>query len=137
MGGWGHTWYIPGTGQAYKYAIAIAFGIAVSQAFKSYPTKSTSLREHGVPPLQAGTNVVEEVDVISVGAGIGGLSCGALTSEYAFKIHCFEAHDRPGGVAHSFFRCSTASKTLQFRFDSGASLITGLSSKSTNPLRQV
>ena len=75
--------------------------------------------------------------MIVVGAGIGGLSCGALTSKYGFKTLCLEAHDRPGGVAHSFSRYSTASKTVPFRFDSGPSLITGLSSKSTNPLRQV
>ena len=30
----------------------------------------------------------EEVDVIVVGAGIGGLSCGALTSKYGFKTLC-------------------------------------------------
>lgn len=79
----------------------------------------------------------EEVDVIVVGAGIGGLSCGALTSKYGFNTICLEAHDTPGGVAHSFSRYSSASKTTPFRFDSGPSLITGLSSKSTNPLRQV
>lgn len=79
----------------------------------------------------------EEVDVIVVGAGIGGLSCGALTSKYGFKTLCLEAHDTAGGVAHSFSRYSSASKTDPFQFDSGPSLITGLSSKSTNPLRQV
>jgi phytoene dehydrogenase-like protein len=80
---------------------------------------------------------VEEVDVVVIGAGFGGLSCGALTSKYGFKTVCLEAHDTPGGVAHSFSRYSTASKEIPFRFDSGPSLITGLSSKSTNPLRQV
>ena len=79
----------------------------------------------------------EEVDVIVVGSGIGGLSCGALTSKYGFKTICVEAHDTPGGVAHSFSRYSSTSKTVPFQFDSGPSLITGLSSKSTNPLRQV
>ena len=79
----------------------------------------------------------EEVDVIVVGAGFGGLSCAALTSKYGFKTVCLEAHDTPGGVAHSFSRYSSVSKATPFRFDSGPSLITGLSSKSTNPLRQV
>ena len=79
----------------------------------------------------------EEVDVIVVGAGFGGLSCAALTSKYGFKTVCLEAHDTPGGVAHSFSRYSSISKSIPFRFDSGPSLITGLSSKSTNPLRQV
>ena len=79
----------------------------------------------------------EEVDVIVVGAGLGGLSCAALSSLYGMKTVCLEAHDTPGGVAHSFARYSSASKTVPFRFDSGPSLISGLSSKSTNPLRQV
>jgi len=79
----------------------------------------------------------ETVDVVVVGAGIGGLSCGGLTSKYGLKTICVEAHDTPGGVAHSFSRYSSASKRTPFRFDSGPSLITGLSKKSTNPLRQV
>lgn len=79
----------------------------------------------------------EEFDVIVIGAGIGGLSCAALTSKYGLKTLCVEAHDTPGGVAHTFSRYSSASRTVPFRFDSGPSFITGLSSKGTNPLRQV
>jgi phytoene dehydrogenase-like protein len=79
----------------------------------------------------------ETVDVIVVGAGIGGLSCAGLTAKYGMSTICLEAHDTPGGVAHSFARYSTASKDTPFRFDSGPSLITGLSQPSTNPLRQV
>jgi phytoene dehydrogenase-like protein len=79
----------------------------------------------------------ETVDVIVVGAGVGGLSCAGLTAKYGLSTICVEAHDTPGGVAHSFSRFSSASKTVPFRFDSGPSLITGLSKPSTNPLRQV
>lgn len=80
----------------------------------------------------------ETVDVIVVGAGIGGLSCAGLTAKYGLKTLCVEAHDTAGGVAHSFSRYSpTVSKDVPFRFDSGPSLITGLSKPSTNPLRQV
>jgi phytoene dehydrogenase-like protein len=79
----------------------------------------------------------EEVDVIVIGAGIGGLSCAALSSKYGFDTLCLEAHDTAGGVAHSFERFSSASKTRPFRFDSGPSLISGLSARGTNPLRQV
>jgi phytoene dehydrogenase-like protein len=95
-------------------------------------TGKDNLRNGG----STGTNE-ETVDVIVVGAGIGGLSCGGLTSRYGLKTICLEAHDTPGGVAHSFTRYSSASKTIPFKFDSGPSLITGLSKKSTNPLRQV
>ena len=77
----------------------------------------------------------EEVDVIVVGAGIGGLSCAALSAQYGFRTLCLEAHDTAGGVAHSFQRSSSAGT---FHFDAGPSLIAGLSSHgSTNPLRQV
>lgn len=75
--------------------------------------------------------------MIVVGAGLGGLSCAALASKYGLKTLCLEAHDTPGGCAHSFERYSKASKTVPFCFDSGPSLISGLSSKSTNPLRQL
>ncbi|CAB9516311.1 Prolycopene isomerase, chloroplastic [Seminavis robusta] len=80
---------------------------------------------------------VEEVDVVVVGAGIGGLSCAALSSYYGLETVCLEAHDTAGGVAHSFDRYSSASKTVPFRFDAGPSLISGCSRPSTNPLRQL
>jgi len=79
----------------------------------------------------------EEFDVIVIGSGFGGLSCASLTSKYGLRTLCVEAHDTAGGVAHSFSRFSKASKTVPFRFDSGPSLISGVSSKSNNPLRQV
>lgn len=79
----------------------------------------------------------EQVDVIVVGAGIGGLVCAGLTGKYGLQTLCLEAHDTAGGVAHSFDRYTTASKTQPFCFDSGPSLISGLSGMGTNPLRQV
>jgi hypothetical protein len=79
----------------------------------------------------------DEYDVVVIGAGMGGLSCAALSAKYGLKTICLEAHDTAGGCAHSFTRYSSASKTTPFCFDSGPSLITGLSQKGTNPLRQV
>jgi phytoene dehydrogenase-like protein len=79
----------------------------------------------------------DECDVVVIGAGIGGLSCAALCAKYGLETICLEAHDTAGGVAHSFTRYSKASKTTPFCFDAGPSLITGLSKKGTNPLRQV
>lgn len=81
----------------------------------------------------------EEIfDVIVIGSGIGGLSCAALTSScYKYSTLCLEAHSTVGGVAHSFTRFSSAGK---FIFDSGPSLLSGMSGESgtsTNPLRQV
>jgi phytoene dehydrogenase-like protein len=97
----------------------------------------TFSRRPGIRRALKATTDDEEVDVIVVGAGIGGLSCAALASKYGLKTLCLEAHDTPGGCAHSFSRYSSASKSVPFRFDSGPSLVTGLSSMSTNPLRQL
>eukprot|EP00557_Chaetoceros_sp_GSL56_P008875 CAMPEP_0176502422 /NCGR_PEP_ID=MMETSP0200_2-20121128/14744_1 /TAXON_ID=947934 /ORGANISM="Chaetoceros sp., Strain GSL56" /LENGTH=613 /DNA_ID=CAMNT_0017901491 /DNA_START=237 /DNA_END=2078 /DNA_ORIENTATION=- len=80
---------------------------------------------------------VEEVDVIVIGSGFGGLSCAAMSAKYGMNTICVEAHDTAGGVAHSFSRYSKIDHKVPFQFDSGPSLISGLSSKSTNPLRQV
>ncbi len=86
-------------------------------------------------------NLIEETDVVVVGSGFGGLCCAALTAKYNLETICVEAHDTPGGVAHSFSRynlkASSKNSKTPFRFDSGPSLISGLSKKSTNPLRQV
>ena len=71
------------------------------------------------------------MDVIIIGSGIGGLSCGALLARYGFKVTVCESHSIPGGAAHSFTYNG-------FKFDSGPSLYSGLSySPSNNPLRQV
>jgi len=73
----------------------------------------------------------EQADVIIIGSGIGGLSCGAILAHYGFEVIVCESHSIPGGAAHSFNRNG-------FKFDSGPSLYSGLSySPSANPLRQV
>jgi phytoene dehydrogenase-like protein len=71
------------------------------------------------------------VDVVIIGSGIGGLSCGALLARYGFRVVVCESHSIAGGAAHGFERNG-------FLFDSGPSLYSGLSYRpSANPLRQV
>ena len=71
------------------------------------------------------------MDVIIIGSGIGGLSCGGLLARYGFNVTVCESHSIPGGAAHSFTYDG-------YKFDSGPSLYSGLSySPSNNPLRQV
>jgi len=101
----------------------------------SFSRQSTKQRQP--PTTLCSSRIEEEVDVIVVGSGIGGLSCAALSAKYGLKTLCLEAHDVPGGCAHSFDRYSSASKNVPFRFDAGPSLISGLSKKSLNPLRQL
>ena len=73
----------------------------------------------------------ESVDVVVIGSGIGGLSCAALLAKYGYRVTVCESHSIAGGAAHSFERDG-------YKFDSGPSLYSGLSSSPTNnPLRQV
>ncbi|KAL3945833.1 MAG: hypothetical protein SGBAC_000105 [Bacillariaceae sp.] len=117
--------------------LLVSLVILSSEAFVTPPLKHSVTSSTNRASTEHQAVKEEEVDVVVIGAGFGGLSCGALTSKYGFKTVCLEAHDTPGGVAHSFSRYSSVSKETPFQFDSGPSLITGLSSKSTNPLRQV
>jgi carotene isomerase len=74
---------------------------------------------------------MQNTDVVIIGSGIGGLSCAALLARYGFDVIVCESHSIPGGAAHTFERNG-------FKFDSGPSLYSGLSSSpSTNPLKQV
>lgn len=126
---------------AYIYLAGLLCGCSVeTSAFLSPPWRPNR-RSMTVAWHEACADSVDEptetVDVIVVGAGIGGLSCAGLTGRYGLRTLCLEAHDTPGGVAHSFARYTKASPTQPFIFDSGPSLISGLSSMGTNPLRQV
>lgn len=74
---------------------------------------------------------MQQTDIVVIGSGIGGLSCAALLARYGFEVTVCESHSLPGGAAHAFVRNG-------FKFDSGPSLYSGLSSSpSPNPLRQV
>ncbi|MDJ0732402.1 MAG: NAD(P)/FAD-dependent oxidoreductase [Crocosphaera sp.] len=74
---------------------------------------------------------MSSTEIIIIGSGIGGLSCGALLAHYGLEVTVCESHSIPGGAAHSFQRDG-------FIFDSGPSLYSGLSySPSPNPLKQV
>jgi phytoene dehydrogenase-like protein len=45
-----------------------------------------------------------EFDVVIIGSGLGGLSCGASFARQGFKVLVLEKHDRPGGYATTFRR---------------------------------
>lgn len=115
------------------YGIAQAFTLPPTNVIRHQSRQSSSTTRI----LEQAQDNEEVVDVVVIGSGVGGLSCAALSAKYGLKTLCVEAHDTSGGVAHSFDRYTSASKTIPFRFDSGPSLVSGLSKKGTNPLRQV
>lgn len=91
----------------------------------------------------------EEYDVVVIGSGIGGLSCGSLLATAGRKVLVVESHYEIGGCAHEYavnMKGQTVpSKSLSgdesndvFRFEAGPSLYAGLSpDRSPNPLKHV
>lgn len=61
----------------------------------------------------------DEYDVIIVGAGIGGLACGALLAKRGYKVLVLEQHSQVGGYCSSFQRKG-------FTFNTGVADISGL-----------
>lgn len=78
------------------------------------PTTTTRLHESSY----------DTVDIAIVGAGIGGLSAGAiLNTLYGKKVGVYESHYLPGGCAHAFDRKASNGET--FTFDSGPTILLG------------
>jgi phytoene dehydrogenase-like protein len=75
--------------------------------------------------------MTEQVEIVVIGGGLGGLSCAALLARYGYEVLVCESHAVAGGAAHAF-------KRNGYCFDSGLSLFSGLSYRpSSNPLRHV
>jgi all-trans-retinol 13,14-reductase len=60
-----------------------------------------------------------EYDVIIIGSGIGGLTCGALLSKRGYKVLVLEQHYQVGGYCSSF-------KRKEFVFNTGVEDVSGL-----------
>ena len=71
--------------------------------------------------------------VIVIGAGIGGLTTGALLAKRGFKVLLVEAHNRPGGYCSCWSRPAPDGGT--FRFDAGVQDFSGLGTR--GPIRQL
>jgi len=71
---------------------------------------------------------IEGKEVLIVGAGIGGLTCGALLAKYGYRVTVFEQHYVVGGYCTSFRR-------KDFYFDAGVESISGLWEK--GPLKNL
>ena len=58
--------------------------------------------------------------IVVIGAGIGGLTAGALLLKQGYRVTVLEAHVYPGGCAGTFYH-------KKYRFDAGATLAGGFS----------
>jgi phytoene dehydrogenase-like protein len=82
-------------------------------------------------------NMLQEVDVCIIGAGLGGLCAGAiLNTLYGKTVAIYESHYIAGGCAHAFTRRSVK-EGVDFVFDSGPTILLGCSSPPFNALQQV
>ncbi len=77
-------------------------------------------------PFTSNAVVEDEYDVVVVGAGIGGITAGALLANRGLSVLVVEQHYLPGGVCTSIKRNGTA-------MDAGAALLFGWAPNSASP----
>lgn len=75
-----------------------------------------------------------DYDVIVIGSGMGGLTCGAISAKYGDRVLVLESHIKCGGSAHTFSRLHNGQK---YSFEVGPSIFEGLDRPSLNPLRMI
>ena len=91
----------------------------------------------------------DSYDVVIIGSGIAGLSCGSLLATAGRKVLVLESHYEMGGCAHEYavnMKGQTIpsaalldnSTTPVFKFEAGPSLYAGMSpDRSPNPLKHI
>ncbi|MHC1624266.1 MAG: NAD(P)-binding protein [Candidatus Methanospirareceae archaeon] len=89
--------------------VLIALGIAFSIIFPFkapayFTTKEFKKYDWGVKVNPKKPKEEDEYDVIIVGSGIGGLTCGALLLKRGYKVLVLEQHYKVGGYCSSFKR---------------------------------
>jgi len=121
--------------------------------------RSTSKSAVGTPRVTPSASAIrsdeeEQVDVVVIGSGLGGLSCAALLATSGLQVAVLEAHYEIGGCAHEWsvgldgkpvpsdqieaLKASGKPLPPLFKFEAGPSLYSGLSPQSSpNPLKHV
>jgi len=107
--------------------ILIALGIAFSIIFPLkapayFATKEFKKYDWRVEANPQKPKGAAEYDVIIVGSGIGGLTCGALLSKRGYKVLVLEQHHQVGGYCSSFVRRG-------FVFNTGVEDVSGLAER--------
>jgi all-trans-retinol 13,14-reductase len=100
-------------------ALGIAFSIFFPLKAPAYFVLKESKRYDWKIKVDLQKPKEDEYDVIIVGSGIGGLTCGALLSKRGYKILVLEQHYQVGGYCSSFERG-------WFIFNSGVEDVSGL-----------
>ncbi|MGL6338853.1 MAG: NAD(P)-binding protein, partial [Waterburya sp.] len=85
--------------------------MAITKSTRRVIAKSTNQRKTNNPS--------EKPRVIVIGAGIGGLTAGALLAKHGYQVTIFDQAIAPGGCASTF-------KRRGFTFDVGATQVAGL-----------
>lgn len=108
--------------------LLLAFGIIFSAIFPEKASTYFVVKDY-VKPFEKYDWRVEinpdrvkgedEYDVIIVGAGIGGLTCGSILAKKGYKVLVLEQHSQVGGYCSSF-------KRRGFTFNAGVVDISGL-----------
>lgn len=126
---------------------ALALGAYVAQPPAAAHLSPASRLQRSV--VCASATQQEEVDVVVIGSGIAGLSCGALLASRGLQVAVLEQHYEIGGCAHDFTvgmdgrtipsaRLAKEPETPVFHFEAGPSLYSGLSpAGSPNPLKHI
>lgn len=79
------------------------------------------------PPDFAARRASVDFDVIVVGAGVGGLTAGALLAQSGLRVLVCEQHSVPGGFAHTWtWTGQHGDSKPVFRFDSGVHDVSGV-----------
>jgi all-trans-retinol 13,14-reductase len=104
--------------------LLIAFGIAFSIFFPLkapayFVTKEFKKYDWEIDVDPKKLKEEDEYDVIIVGSGIGGLTCGALLSKRGYRVLVLEQHYQVGGYCSSFTRKG-------FIFNGGVEDVSGL-----------
>jgi all-trans-retinol 13,14-reductase len=92
---------------------------------------STNAFDWTIPAAAPRPMASDRHHVIVVGAGIGGLTAGALLAKRGLKVLVIEAHDRVGGYCSSWTRLVRLADGSRgrFTFDAGVQDISGLGPK--------
>ncbi len=128
--------------------LVLATATATAYALGSAARPAPHAQFRAAPPRAAVAAAEEEVDVVVIGSGLGGLSCAGLLASRGLSVAVLEAHYEIGGCAHEFainldgkpVPTSAVEKSGEpvFKFEAGPSLYSGLSqAASPNPLKHI